>query len=137
MDQMDHVHSEDASPISLRSNPLSIRIPPHPSADVIALTSLQYLPIPLVVLSSMKTVVLANEAMGRLLDIDLTVVSEESGSRSGDIASATDALYGLTIGQLGIDMLQNGAPIWVAWDVSFEPRRTFVAIADHVGIAIS
>lgn len=114
----DHSHQDGASPVSLRSNPLSIRIPPGPSADSLALASLQYLPMPLVVLSSMKTVVLANEAMGRLLDIDFIAMSEESESRSGDVLSATDVLRGLTLGQLGIDMLQNGSPIWVAWDVS-------------------
>ncbi|KAI9699181.1 MAG: hypothetical protein M1820_007260 [Bogoriella megaspora] len=108
--------SRSASPASTRSTALSIGIPPRSSKDTIALTSLQYLPIPLVVLSSMKTVVLANEAMGRLLGIDLVAATEEYGLDEGELLSATDVLQGLTVGQLGVDMLQNGSPIWVAWD---------------------
>ena len=109
---------ESAPTDPLHSKPLSISIPSSPSPSAIAFTSLQCLPMPLVVLSSMKTVVLTNEAMCRLLGVDLIAASEELGSGSGDTLSATDVLYGLTLGQLGIDMLQNGTPIWVAWDVS-------------------
>ena len=86
--------------------------------------------MPLVVLSSMKTVVLANEAMARLLGIDLTILSEQPHGRSEDVQSATDIFHGLTLGQLGIDMLQNGTPIWVAWDVGVEPLCCFLAPAE-------
>lgn len=42
-----------------------------------ALTALQYLPIPLSVLSSPETIVLLNEVLGRLLDIDLAAIAED------------------------------------------------------------
>ncbi|KAF2234517.1 hypothetical protein EV356DRAFT_446482 [Viridothelium virens] len=134
---MDQRSPKKASPTSLRSNPLSIRIPPSPSLDSLGFTSLQYLPMPLVILSSMKTVVLANEAMGRLLGIDLLAMSEETESRSEGALSVTDVLHGLTLGQLGIDMLQNGSPIWVAWDqfldtISDQASRTSGARSERI-----
>lgn len=78
-----------------------------------ALTALQYLPIPLLVLSSQKTVVLANDAFGRLLEIDLTTLSEDGTT----ILSVSDILRGQTMGQMGIDVLKDGSPVWVSWDV--------------------
>src|SRR5256885_559786 len=61
---------------------------PHPTATEIAFTALQYLPIPVIVLTSLKTIALANETMGRLL-----------GLHRG-AASATDALKGQTLSQI-------------------------------------
>lgn len=75
-----------------------------------SLTALQYLPVPLLVLSSLKTVVLANEAMGRLLGIDF-----ESTAFHG--LSITEVLRDKSAGDLGIDILQNGSPILVSWEV--------------------
>jgi hypothetical protein len=69
---------------------------PHPTATEIAFAALRYLPIPVIVLTSLKTIALANEAMGRLL-----------GLHRGT-ASATDALNGQTLSQIGIDMVQDG-----------------------------
>jgi len=86
-------------------------------ATAIAFTALQYLPIPLLVLSSYKTVVLANEAMGRLLGLDLTTLVDDGDKGPMTVLSATDLLRGKSMGQLGIDVLQGGSPIWVTWEV--------------------
>ena len=80
-----------------------------PTAEV-ALAALQYLPTPLLVLSSLKTIVLANEAMGRLLGI--ANVEEQDG----DNEAATDVLRGQTLSQIGVDMISEGAPVWVSWE---------------------
>jgi len=69
---------------------------PRPTATEMAFTALRYLPIPVIVLTSLKTIALANEAMGRLL-----------GLHRGT-ASATDVLSGQTLSQIGIDMVQDG-----------------------------
>lgn len=75
-----------------------------------ALAALRYLPIPLLVLSSSNTVVLANEAMGRLLGIAF-----ESTACEG--MSIAELLEGKAMGELGIHVLQNGSPIMVSWEV--------------------
>lgn len=109
------------------SSPLSIRMPPTPSLTDMAFTALQYLPMPLLVLSSTKTIVLANEAMGRLLGLDLQQAANEtpsdsdpdSGPRrrnSQDMLSATDLLYSVPMAVLGMDLLQNATPVWVSWN---------------------
>ncbi|KAI4925975.1 uncharacterized protein J4E92_006712 [Alternaria infectoria] len=72
-----------------------------------AFTALQYLPVPVLVLSAQKTVVLANEAMGRLFGIDL------EGDHDLSIA---EALQDKTMGDLGVDILQNGSPILITWE---------------------
>jgi hypothetical protein len=75
-----------------------------------SLTALQYLPVPLLVLSSLKTVVLANEAMGRLLGIDFESTTLHD-------LSISEVLLEKSIGDLGVDILQNGSPILVSWEV--------------------
>lgn len=101
--------SGSESPDSIRSSPMSIPMS-SPTATTAAITALQYLPVPLLVLSSDKTVVLANEAMGRLLDIDFesTAIHE---------LSISEVLQDKTMGELGIDILQNGSPILITWEV--------------------
>ncbi|KAI5366460.1 Putative PAS domain, signal transduction response regulator, receiver domain, CheY-like superfamily [Septoria linicola] len=109
---------------SRRGANLNIHIPPAQLKADMAFTALQYLPMPVLVLSSQKTVVLANEAMGRLLGIDPDPPSEKEDAdmtplqrlASRDIRSSTDILYGVTLGELGLDLLQNGGPMFVAWD---------------------
>ncbi|KAF2869340.1 putative histidine kinase HHK6p [Massariosphaeria phaeospora] len=113
------------SPSPSRSHDaISIDIPSN--TFIASLTALQYLPIPLLVLSSARTVVLANEYMGRLLGIDF-----ESTATEG--SSITEVLQGKDIGELGIDILQNGSPILVSWraflDCVLEDSRK--AIEDH------
>ena len=58
-----------SSPRSVRSAPSSVAMYGTPVVTTAALTALQYLPMPVLVLNSLKSVVVANEAMGRLLGI--------------------------------------------------------------------
>lgn len=94
------------SPNSIRSDPLSIHTPSYTMAS---LAALQYLPVPVLVLSSEKRVIVANEAMGRLLSIDF-----ESTAVHG--FSISEVLQGKTMGELGIDILQNGSPVLITWE---------------------
>lgn len=103
---------------------LSIAMPPPQCHTGLAFTALQYLPMPVIVLSSMKRIVLANEAMGRLLGVDITsddtdTACEETpqdGQEEDDIQSATDLLQGNTLRDLGIDLLQGGNAVFVSWE---------------------
>ena len=80
----------------------------------VALAALKYLPTPVLVLSSLKKVVLANEAMGRLLGIEN---SSNDLDESGNEMGGESLLRGQTLSQIGVDILQGGQPIWVSWDV--------------------
>lgn len=71
---------------------------------------MQYLPVPILVLSSLKTIAVANEAMGRLLGIDFE-------STAFHEMSISDVLQDKPMGDLGIDILQNGSPLLVSWEV--------------------
>lgn len=92
-------------------------LPPHEQGLIspaeLAVSALQYLPTPLVVLNSVKTVVLANEAMARLLGVDET---DEEHMPGDDRISALHKLRGQTLSQLGIALLQDGRPVWVVWE---------------------
>lgn len=101
------------SPGSVHSESMSILMPPTPTTTAMALAAMQYLPVPVLVLSSLKTVTLANEAMGRLLDLDRSRAEEDRDA----VQTVTDQLHGQTISELGIDMLQDGSPIWIGWEV--------------------
>ena len=81
-----------------------------PAAAEVAVTALQYLPTPLLVLSSLKTVVLANEAMGRLLGL------QSDDSAGGDKGTVSETIRGQTLSQIGVDLLQDGQPVWVSWE---------------------
>lgn len=98
------------SPDSIRSNDSSVRMGMSSSTAMASLAAFQYLPIPLIVLSSEKKVVVANEAMGRLLGIDF-----ESTATEG--ISVSESLRGQCMGELGIDIIQHGSPIMVSWEV--------------------
>lgn len=105
------------SPSSIRStDSLSLMQLPSPTTTMASLTALQYLPVPLMVLSSLKTVVVANEAMGRLLGIDFESTAHHD-------LSISEALQDKSMGDLGIDILQNGSPILVSWEVSCSGRH--------------
>jgi PAS domain-containing protein len=101
---------------------LSIRMPPPESQASLAFTALQYLPMPVMVLSSTKHIVLANEAIGRLLGIDLDETEEEEEDKNEpqpeelDAESTADILQGKTLGELGIDLLQGGNAVFVSWE---------------------
>lgn len=99
-------HKPTASTESARIN-----VPNVANEANLALAAMQYLPTPLIVLSSSKTVVFANEAMGRLLGLK---GSKEEFPHSED--SITDILRGQTLSQIGVDMISDGMPIWVSWE---------------------
>ena len=107
------LHDNHGSPSSAHSTDgaMSVELLSTPTPTAAALTALQYLPIPLLVLSSEKTVVLANEAMGRLLGIEFESVATEG-------LSITETLQGKDMSELGVDILQNGSPMMISWEVS-------------------
>lgn len=106
------------SPSQRATPPHHVDIPPMPSPVDLALIALQYLPTPVLVLSDSKTVLLANDAFGLLLGLNkLDVGDEDSDADERDIAVA-DHLEGQSLSQIGIDMIQDGQPIWVNWEVS-------------------
>ena len=117
----DNEDTEISWPRPRRRASMSIKIPPSQASADIAFTALQYLPMPVLVLASSKSIVLANEAMGRLLGID--VLDEQEGDDVGNegldtrqVKSATDILYGCTLSQLGLDLLSGGNAVFVAWE---------------------
>ncbi|KAL8957605.1 MAG: hypothetical protein Q9193_005164 [Seirophora villosa] len=103
----EELHSSSDSTVT--SPPLSVNIPKIPGAAEAALAALQYLPTPLLVLSSWKTVLLANDAMGRLLGLD-AAYHDQSPLPLGDL------LRGQSLSQIGVDMQQDGQRIWVNWE---------------------
>lgn len=103
---------------NLSSPPLFVNIPKMPNATEAAFAALQYLPTPLLVLSSLKTIILANEAVGRLLGLDNLDESQVSGANEGqEEVSVVEMLRGQSLSQIGIDMIQDGQQIWVSWEV--------------------
>jgi hypothetical protein len=109
--------SRSKSPSSIRSSDsLSIHLP-SPTTTMASMTALQYLPVPILVLSSLKTIVVANEAMGRLLGIDFE-------STAFHDLSISEVLQDKSMGDLGIDILQNGSPLLVSWEVRVGRKST-------------
>ncbi|KUJ24103.1 uncharacterized protein LY89DRAFT_12234 [Mollisia scopiformis] len=102
---------------SRNSSLLHLDILSFPTPAQLAMSALQYLPYPLLVLGSLKTLVMANEAMVRLLGIEDDV---EEDTASDDGMSSLDKLRGQTLSQLGIDMIQDGRPVWVSWESFLE-----------------
>ena len=112
-------HRRDPATSSL----LHLNIPRCPSPADIALSAMQYLPYPLIVLNGLKTLAMANVAMGRLLGIE-----EDDGDKlSADGMSEMEKLKGQTLSQLGIDMLQDGRPVWVTWESFLD------SLAENIG----
>ncbi|KAH8801114.1 hypothetical protein F5882DRAFT_284975, partial [Hyaloscypha sp. PMI_1271] len=109
------------------SSLLHLDIPRFPPPAELAMSAMQYLPYPFLVLSSLKTLVMANEAMRRLLGIE----DDDGDSVSDDGISGVERLRGQTLGQLGIDMLQDGRPVWVTWDSFLD------SLADDLGTHMS
>ena len=98
---------------------MNIKIPKIPQAAETALTVLKYLPSPLLVLSHLKTVILANEAMGRLLGLESAEKTDgEDGAEKIPEKEPPNInmLRGQSLSQLGIDMVQDGHQVWVSWD---------------------
>lgn len=93
-------------------SPLRLQMPCLTTGQL-AFSALQFLPVPVLVLNSLKTVVLANEAMGRLLG--MVSVSDE-GTCCDEATDALERLKGQSLSQVGIDVSQNGQPVFVAWE---------------------
>ncbi|KAK4453311.1 histidine protein kinase NIK1 [Podospora aff. communis PSN243] len=91
--------SQSASPFRLPT--------PYITPGQVAFSALQFLPMPLLVLGGSKTVIMANEAMGRLLS--------DSGGEVDDKIPITDRLRHRSLSQIGIDLTQGGTPVLVDW----------------------
>ena len=116
---------------------------PSISPGQLAFTAVRYLPVPMLVLNNLKTVVLANEAMARLIGLVLDETDEEGAS------AAVETMRGQTLSQVGIDMLQDGRPVWVTWEAFLnallddigarpplqDPGRTSMAAGDETPTA--
>lgn len=85
------------------------------SIEQIAVPALQHLPVPVLVLSPLKTVVLANDAMGRLLCMSTAQAASAEQCRSQSKAAAQET-FGQTLSQVGVDLVQNEVPVWVDWE---------------------
>lgn len=103
-------------PRSSTSSPFRLQMP-FITPGQLAFSALQFLPIPVLVLNSLKTVVIANEAMGRLLGL------LNDSSDNDDAANVLDQLKGQSLSQVGIDMIQRGRPVWIAWDAFLDAVR--------------
>ncbi|KAI1334207.1 hypothetical protein F5Y15DRAFT_296230 [Xylariaceae sp. FL0016] len=105
--------SLNMNPKGKRSDSASpFRLPmPMVTPGQLAFTAMQFLPVPLLVLNNLKTVVMANDAMGRMLGI-----LEDTSTGREDDSTASDQLRGKTLSQVGIDILQGGKPVWVSWE---------------------
>ncbi|KAL7620854.1 hypothetical protein AAE478_009852 [Parahypoxylon ruwenzoriense] len=95
---------------SASSSPLRLTMP-FVSPGQLAFSSMQFLPVPVLVLSNLKTVVLANEAMGKMLGL-----VGDSPQPTENLSAICEGLRGQTLSQVGIDMIQDGRPVWVSWD---------------------
>lgn len=105
---------------SQSSSPFRLQMP-YITPGQLAFSTLQFLPVPVLVLNNLKTVVLANEAMGRLMGMS-------SDSNDGDdLAHGVGSLTGQSLSQVGIDMLQNGRPVFIAWETFLD------SIAEEMG----
>ncbi|KAK4205284.1 putative signal transduction histidine-protein kinase [Triangularia verruculosa] len=99
-------------PRSQNASPFRLPMPSITPGQV-AFSALQFLPVPVLVLDGLKTVALANEAMGRLLGM----IPESVGMGGGDgMVPVMDILRGKTLAQVGIDLVQDGVPVWLDWE---------------------
>ncbi|KAI0895387.1 hypothetical protein F4806DRAFT_496952 [Annulohypoxylon nitens] len=103
MSPMKERRSASASPLRLAM--------PFISPGQLAYSAMQFLPVPLLVLNNLKTVVLANEAMGKLLGMFGDAPPPED-----DPTTLCESLRGQTLSQIGIDMIQDGRPVWISWE---------------------
>lgn len=100
--------------------PSPLRLPmPHTTPAQLALSAMQFLPVPLLVLSDLKTVVLANEAMGRLLGM-----VPETATGQHLAAEMDRVLLGQSLSQVGVDMAREGRPVWVDWEKFLDSLAT-------------
>ena len=121
--ERDSLQDDQKSAKPLKDPQLFVDIPKMPQAAEAALNALQYLPTPLLVLSSLKTVILANEAMGRLLGLDTLDSEDESEDHEQGPDRTLDLLGGQSLSQIGIDVIEDGQSMWVSWEVGLEKTR--------------
>ena len=96
-------------------------VPKLPQAADATLGALKYLPTPLLVLSSQKTVLLANDAMTRLLGLDPMDEQElDSDGEDADQTLSLNMLRGQTLSQLGIEVVDDSKASSIGWEVSCE-----------------
>jgi PAS domain S-box-containing protein len=98
---------------STSPSPFSIAMP-SVTLGHLAFSALQFVPVPMLVLDDLKTVVLANDAMGALLGIISETPEPEANT------SVLDLLRGQSLSQVGVDMVQDGRPVWIDWEQFFE-----------------
>ncbi|UKZ90264.1 uncharacterized protein TrAFT101_005290 [Trichoderma asperellum] len=113
-DPGDGVRSKSQSPFRLAM--------PSISPGQVAFSAMQYLPVPVIILNNLKTVVLANEAMGRMLGVISDNLSDD------DVSATMEKLRGQTLSQVGIDMIQDGHPVWVTWEAFLDTLVTKVGV---------
>lgn len=102
------VNADEAVP----GKPLRLQMPSLTTGQL-AFSAMQFLPVPVLVLNSLKTVVMANEAMGTLLGM---LPDHNEGTGCDGTPDALERLKGQSLSQVGVDMAQNGKPIWIAWE---------------------
>lgn len=94
-----------------QSSNLHLHIPGMVSPADVAFSAMHYLPYPVIVLNSSKTVVLANEASARLLSVN------DGESEAEEDQQPAERYKGQTLAQLGVDMMSDLKPVWVTWDL--------------------
>lgn len=109
------------NPRSPSQSPFRLSLPCISPAQL-AFSALQYLPVPTIVLNNLKTVVLANEAMGRMLGLTPDNINQD------DTTTTNERLRGQTLSQVGIDMLQDGRPVWLTWEAFLD------TLVEEIGI---
>lgn len=94
---------------------------PSPELTTLAFASLQLLPVPVMVLSSQKVVVFANEAMSALLDINPEGVLSQ-GLEGWSPRSVMAMLQGKSLFEVGIAILDERSPEWEdqGWDTMLD-----------------
>ncbi|KAH7027702.1 uncharacterized protein B0I36DRAFT_247629 [Microdochium trichocladiopsis] len=103
----------------------------------LAFSTLQFLPVPILVLDNLKTVVMANSAMGRLLGM-----LDDLSAGLDDPSAVVDRLRGQTLSQVGVDLVDEGKPVWISWDAFFdeltaEQEVSQVEAADSAATSVS
>ncbi len=112
---------------SQTSSPFRLTMP-YITPGQIAFSAMQFLPVPVLVLDGTKTVVLANEAMGRLLGI-----VSETDQEPNDMVPVIDRLRGQSLSQVGVDILQGGGPVWVNWEQLLDEVAAEVGVGKTKG----
>ena len=118
--------SPSIRPRAKSQSPMRIQMPTV-TPEKLAISAMRYLPVPIIVLNSLKTVVLANDAMGRMM-------GDTGDSTPSDVAlSSLETLRGQTLSQVGIDMLQDGRPVWISWESFLDTLATEAVVQSAEG----